>query len=79
MQHNSIQYEVSEISQEYRGSAYSMHAFFFFSGQFLGPIAYGQMISVLGSLTALVIAAIIMGLTGIMAGSAFAWLGRKVE
>lgn len=79
MQHNTIQYEVSEISQEYRGSAYSMHAFFFFTGQFLGPIVYGQIIPVLGTGTALTLAAVAMGLTGILAGSAFAFLSRKVE
>jgi MFS family permease len=79
MQHNTIQYEVSEISQEYRGSAYSMHAFFFFTGQFLGPIIYGQIIPALGTGPALTLAAIAMGLTGILAGSAFAFLSRKVE
>ena len=78
MQHNSIQYEVSEISQEYRGSAYSMHAFFFFTGQFLGPIAYGLMIPSMGAQGALITAAALMGVTGVAAGSAFALLGRKV-
>ncbi len=77
MQHNTIQFEVSEISQEYRGSAYSMHAFFFFTGQFLGPIVYGQLIPVIGIGATLIFAGIIMGLTGILSGSAFAYLSRR--
>lgn len=76
-QHNSIQYEVSEISQEFRGSAYSMHAFFFFTGQFLGPIAYGQFIPKLGAPTALWLAALAMGLTGLASAAAFSMLARR--
>ncbi len=76
MQHNTIQFEVSEISQDFRGSAYSMHAFFFFTGQFLGPIVYGQMIPAIGIGPALTIAAVLMGLTGILSGLAFAHLSR---
>lgn len=77
MQHNSIQYEVSEISQEHRGSAYAMYAFFFFMGQFLGPIAYGLIIPALGVFPALCLAAAIMALTGLATGAAFGRLARR--
>ena len=53
-----------------------MHAFFFFTGQFLGPIVYGQMIPAIGIGPALTIAAVLMGLTGILSGLAFAHLSR---
>jgi len=41
MIHNAIQVRATELSQSFRGSAISLHAFSFFAGQSLGPIAFG--------------------------------------
>ncbi len=77
MQHNSFQYEVSEISQEFRGSAYSMHAFFFFIGQFMGPVIYSQVIPRFGPKPALIGAAIAIALSGCMSAVFFNWIARR--
>ncbi|MCA3367128.1 MAG: MFS transporter [Roseomonas sp.] len=41
MIHNAIQTRATELAPQARGSAMSLHAFAFFSGQSLGPIFYG--------------------------------------
>ncbi len=41
MIHGSLQIFSSELSEEARASAMSLHAFCFFMGQTVGPIAYG--------------------------------------
>jgi MFS family permease len=41
MIHNAIQTRATELSSQFRGSAVSLHAFSFFSGQSLGPILFG--------------------------------------
>jgi predicted MFS family arabinose efflux permease len=41
MIHNAIQTRATELAPQARGSAMSLHAFAFFGGQSLGPIAYG--------------------------------------
>ena len=41
MIHNAIQTRATELSPQFRGSAVSLHAFSFFSGQSLGPILFG--------------------------------------
>jgi len=41
MIHNAIQTRATELSQQFRGSAVSLHAFSFFTGQSLGPIVFG--------------------------------------
>src|SRR5712671_6748176 len=41
MIHGSLQVFASELSVEARASALSLHSFFFFMGQTIGPIAYG--------------------------------------
>ncbi len=41
MIHNAIQTRATELAPQARGSAMSLHAFFFFAGQSLGPISYG--------------------------------------
>ena len=41
MLHGSLQVFSSELSVEARASALSLHAFFFFMGQAVGPIVYG--------------------------------------
>jgi predicted MFS family arabinose efflux permease len=63
MLHGSLQVFSSELSQEARASAMSLHAFCFFMGQSVGPIAYGFGIAHLGKLpTLLGSAAIIFAL-----------------
>jgi predicted MFS family arabinose efflux permease len=41
MIHGSLQVFASELSEEARATALSLHSFFFFMGQTIGPIAYG--------------------------------------
>jgi len=41
MIHGSLQVFASELSEEARATALSLHSFFFFMGQTVGPIAYG--------------------------------------
>ncbi|MBW6400130.1 MFS transporter [Roseomonas sp. HJA6] len=41
MIHNAIQTRATELSQQFRGSAVSLHAFSFFTGQSLGPVLFG--------------------------------------
>jgi DHA1 family inner membrane transport protein len=41
MIHGSLQVFASELSVEARATALSLHSFFFFMGQTIGPIAYG--------------------------------------
>ncbi|MBM3608955.1 MAG: MFS transporter [Alphaproteobacteria bacterium] len=72
MVQNCVQYEVSELSQEFRGSAYSLHAFCFFMGQFAGPLVYGKIIPAFGAPGAIYFAAIMMAATGALTGLYFA-------
>jgi predicted MFS family arabinose efflux permease len=49
MMHNSIQTRVTEVAPAARGSAVALHAFFFFLGHSLGPLAYGPAIALAGA------------------------------
>jgi predicted MFS family arabinose efflux permease len=60
MIHGSLQIFSSELSQEARASAMSLHAFCFFMGQSVGPIAYGFGIHHLGKLPTLLTTAAIL-------------------
>jgi len=60
MLHGSLQIFSSELSQEARASAMSLHAFCFFMGQSVGPIAYGFGISHFGKTPTLLAAALVM-------------------
>lgn len=60
MLHGSLQIFSTELSQEARASAMSMHAFCFFMGQSVGPIAYGFGIAHAGQPTTLLISAAIV-------------------
>ena len=64
MLHGSLQIFSSELSQEARASALSLHAFCFFMGQSVGPIAYGFGILHLGRMPTLLITAAIIGVLG---------------
>ena len=56
MVHNSIQTRVTEVAPEARGSAVALHAFHFYVGQSLGPVAVGLASGLLGPGTAFALA-----------------------
>ena len=60
MIHGSLQVFASELSAEARATALSLHAFFFFMGQTIGPIAYGFGIQHAGKVPTLLTAAAVM-------------------
>ena len=68
MLHNSIQTEAVELAPTARSSAYSMHAFSFFTGQSLGPVILGVMLESYGARPGLLLNAAIFAATGIIAG-----------
>ncbi|WP_431282782.1 MFS transporter [Humitalea sp. 24SJ18S-53] len=55
--HGSIQTRVTEVAPHARGSAVSMHAFWFFLGQSLGPAAFGLAAGGVGVLATLTVCA----------------------
>ena len=57
MIHGCLQVVASELSVEARATALSLHSFFFFMGQTIGPIAYGFGIQHVGKVNALLAAA----------------------
>jgi predicted MFS family arabinose efflux permease len=70
MIHSSIQTRVTEVAPGARGSAVALHAFSFFLGQALGPVAMGAGRATLGPEAALLVAA-----AGLVALAA--WLGPR--
>lgn len=60
MIHGSLQVFASELSAEARATALSLHAFFFFMGQTVGPIAYGFGIQHAGKVPTLLTAGAVM-------------------
>jgi predicted MFS family arabinose efflux permease len=60
MIHNAIQTRATELSQQFRGSAVSLHAFSFFTGQSLGPIAFGLGATTIGLGPSLGIASVLL-------------------
>jgi len=63
MIHGCLQVFASELSVEARATALSLHSFFFFMGQTIGPIAYGFGIQHAGKTpTLFTAAAVIMAL-----------------
>ena len=60
MIHGCLQVFASELSVEARATALSLHSFFFFMGQTLGPIAYGFGIQHAGKVPTLLTAATLM-------------------
>ncbi|MGJ4939055.1 MFS transporter [Bradyrhizobium sp. HKCCYLS1011] len=60
MIHGCLQVFASELSIEARATAMSLHSFFFFMGQTVGPIVYGFGIVYAGKLPSLSVAACIM-------------------
>jgi len=66
MLHGCMQVFASELSEEARATALSLHACFFFLGQTAGPIAYGFGIDHIGKVTTLSISAAIMACVGLI-------------
>jgi predicted MFS family arabinose efflux permease len=64
MIHGSLQVFASELSAEARATALSLHAFFFFMGQTVGPIAYGEGIQHAGKAPTLLVAGAVMIVLG---------------
>ena len=64
MIHGCLQVFASELSVEARATALSLHSFFFFMGQTIGPIAYGFGISHAGKTPTLLTAAVIITALG---------------
>ena len=64
MIHGCLQVFASELSVEARATAMSLHSFFFFMGQTVGPIAYGFGIQHAGKMTTLLTAAVIITALG---------------
>ncbi len=64
MIHGSLQVFASELSVEARATALSLHSFFFFMGQTVGPIAYGFGILHAGKLPTLLTSAVIITALG---------------
>ena len=60
MIHGCLQVFASELSVEARATALSLHSFFFFMGQTIGPIAYGFGIQHAGKVPTLLTAAVII-------------------
>ena len=65
MIHGCMQVFASELSVEARATALSLHSFFFFMGQTVGPIAYGFGIQNVGKIPTLLTAAAMMVALGI--------------
>jgi len=64
MIHGCLQVFASELSVEARATAMSLHSFFFFMGQTVGPLAYGFGIQHAGKTTTLLTAAVIITTLG---------------
>src|SRR3984893_2284876 len=74
MIHGSLQVFASELSVEARATALSLHSFFFFMGQTIGPIVYGFGILNVGKTPTLLASAVII----VALGLAFArWLRQR--
>jgi predicted MFS family arabinose efflux permease len=65
MIHGCMQVFASELSVEARATALSLHSFFFFMGQTVGPIAYGFGIQHVGKIPTLLAAAAVMVALGL--------------
>jgi predicted MFS family arabinose efflux permease len=64
MIHGCLQVFASELSVEARATAVSLHSFFFFMGQTVGPIAYGLGIQNVGKVPTLLTSAVIITALG---------------
>ncbi|MFO1149682.1 MAG: MFS transporter [Alsobacter sp.] len=65
MVHNSLQNRATELAPTARGSAVSLHAFFFFLGQGIAPILFGMGLHRLGQTWTIAVCAGLITLTGL--------------
>jgi predicted MFS family arabinose efflux permease len=65
MIHGCLQVFASELSVEARATALSLHSFFFFMGQTLGPLAYGFGIQNIGKVPTLLTSALVISALGV--------------
>jgi hypothetical protein len=72
MLHNSIQTEVVELAPGARSSAYSVHAFSFFTGQACGPVVFALGLHAIGAGPILVLHMVVLAVTGITVSRLFA-------
>lgn len=63
--HGSIQVQATDLSQTARGAATSLHAFFFFMGQALGPVLFGIGLGTIGAGTSVALSAAIICALGV--------------
>lgn len=75
--HNSIQTEAVDLAPGARQSAYSLHAFSFFSGQAAGPPVFGAAVALMGDRPALLASALVLAATGVVIASLFERLARN--
>jgi predicted MFS family arabinose efflux permease len=66
MIHGCLQVFASELSVEARATALSLHSFFFFMGQTVGPIAYGLGLHTIGKVATLLTTATIIIVLGLV-------------
>ncbi len=66
MVHNSLQNRATELAPTARGSAVSLHAFFFFLGQGVAPILFGALLHSLGVVWTASLCAAIITVTGLV-------------
>jgi predicted MFS family arabinose efflux permease len=59
--HNSLQTQATELAPGHRGSAVSLHAFFFFLGQAAGVPLYAVLLERVGARGSLLMAALVLG------------------
>ncbi|MCJ9704398.1 MFS transporter, partial [Bradyrhizobium sp. SHOUNA76] len=64
--HGCLQVFASELSVEARATALSLHSFFFFMGQTVGPLAYGFGLQHAGKMPTLFASAVIMVVLGVV-------------
>jgi len=64
MLHNSLQNRATELAPTARGSAVSLHAFFFFLGQALAPALFGIGLHSIGATPMLLGSAVLLGCVG---------------
>jgi predicted MFS family arabinose efflux permease len=78
--HNSIQTEAVDLAPSARQSAYSLHAFSFYTGQAFGPPLFGFSLTHLGAPLALMLSAAVLAITGAVMAHLFGRLdGQRIE
>jgi predicted MFS family arabinose efflux permease len=66
MLHGCLQVFASELSEQARATALSLHSFFFYMGQTAGPIAYGATLSWGGKFPTLAANAVVIAILGLV-------------